>query len=84
MKRMILIIFAALLLVGCGEQQGNAKEENYVIERIRHDVGGISYSQVYYDIVRDNETGREYIVAITAHGISITPRLQKEIEVRNE
>lgn len=78
MKRMILIIFAVLLLVGCGEQQGDAKEENHVIERIHHDASGISYSKVYYDIIRDNETGREYIAAITAHGISITPRLQKE------
>ena len=71
MKKIIIAIMVILALAGCASSS-KAKEDHAVFETV--------YDGKWNDftVIRDKETGREYICYHTGNGAAITPRLSKE------
>ena len=69
-KKLILVGLMTLLLVGC-ETTTEAKPQGANVFSI---VSSESLDGNGYRIVRDNETGVEYIVVTDFHGVGITRR----------
>lgn len=69
MKKIIIAILVSILLIGCASSS-KAGESHRVLE----EVYGDGWSSV--GIIRDNETGIEYIyIKNGKYGVAITPRL---------
>ena len=68
-KKLILVGLMTLLLVGCGATT-KAKPQKYNTFSI---ISSEGLNNNDYRIIKDNETGVEYIV-VTGHGVGITRR----------
>ena len=72
MKKIIIASLVSVLLIGC-VSSSKAGDNHAVLEKVYGD----GWSGI--GILRDNETGREYIYIDNGkYGVAITPRLTKE------
>ena len=70
MKKIFIAMMMAVALAGC-VSSSKAKDDHAVLETVYH-----NWSD--FMIIRDKETGQEYICYHTANGVAITPRLTKD------
>lgn len=73
MKKIIIATMITVALAGCASSS-KAEEDHAVLERVYGDIWSST------GILRDNETGMEYIYIKSGdHGVAITPRLKRGV-----
>jgi CRP-like cAMP-binding protein len=78
-KLIIAISLTIMLLIagGCSVTANDNNDESFTIVYSNEIKDGYFLSDGVIDVVRDNETGREYILYNYGTGVVITPRLDK-------
>jgi hypothetical protein len=78
-KLIIAISLTIMLLIagGCSVTANNNNDELFTIVYSNEIEDGSFLSDCVINVVRDNETGREYILYNYGTGVVITPRLDK-------
>ena len=78
-KLIIVISLTIMLLIagGCSVTANDNNDESFTIVYSNEIEDGYFLSDGVIDVIRDNETGREYILYNYGRGAVITPRLDK-------
>lgn len=76
--KMLLLISCLLGLAGCASETSTETDES-VTDQQYTQIGETSIvNGQYFRTVLDNDSGVEYIMITSPHGVSITPRLQTQ------